>query len=140
MAELILVAVVGGLMVPVHADLGYTPAYDGHVYGCNENPLEGVVVIIEHANSSCGYTVYTNDTGYYFTSENVTYPVAGDLIIVTATYGELSATKEVIVTASGPLTVDFILCKEVPVFTPVGILALMSLLVVIVIQRTRKRR
>jgi hypothetical protein len=128
MAELILVAVVGGLMAPVYAD--YTPAYDGHVYGCDDGPLEGAVVLIEIIGTNCSHIVYTNDTGYYLTDANASYPVKDQLIRITASYDGLSATREVVVseTAQRTLTVDFRLCKEMPVFTSVGILALISLL------------
>jgi len=141
MAELILVAVGGGLMAPVYAD--YTPAYDGHVYGCDDDPLEGAVVLIEIIGTNCSHIVYTNDTGYYLTDANVSYPVKDQLIRITASYGELSATKEVVVseTAQRTLTVDLRLCKETPVFTSVGILALVGLLSVIAaVTIVRKRR
>ncbi len=111
MAELILVAVVGGLMTPVYAD--DTPAYDGYVYGCGDVPLQDAAVHINNTNESFTTTVYTNDTGYYFVDSNKTYPMENNLVILTATYGEFSVTKEVIVPASGPITVNFTLCVKI---------------------------
>jgi hypothetical protein len=142
MAELILVAVLGGLMAPIYANSCDTPAYDGHVYGCDDEPLEGVAVLINNTNENLLFTLYTNDTGYYFAPENKTCPLSGEFIRVTATYGDLSATKELVLSESGPLTVDFILCKEtVPVFTSFAILVLIGLLSAIAaLTLTRRKR
>lgn len=132
MAGLILVVVVvgvGGLVAPVHAEVDFQPAYDGHVFGCDDEPLEGAAVLINNTNENFRVTLYTNESGYYFTDVNKTYPMRGDLVILTATYGELTITKEVIVSESGPLTVDFTLCRKFPV----DILALLGVSVALVL-------
>ena len=136
MTGIILVVVFVGLIATVNAELDSRKVHVC-VYDCNGDPIEGAKVLIE------GDFVFpkegtTNANGCY---NSTIYYFCGDgSMTVTVSDAGMVATKELILGWVGPpINLDFTLCPSVPVFTPIGILALVSLLAVIAVLGIRKR-
>lgn len=133
-ASLIVIAAVFGLVLPVQA-IG---SVYGTVYNPDGTPAEGVEVTVTNLNTGFSATTITNPSGFYTITPGVVN--GGDQLKIVATKGDLYATKTVTY-LQGPFEVNLTLqTVAAPAFTPIGLIALVSLLATIFALSIRRKR
>jgi hypothetical protein len=114
----------------------------GHVYNPDGTPAVGAVVTATDLDTGASGTGTTDGLGLYCVTP-LPFPDPGDRIRIVATKGDLYAETTVSVPDPlGPMTVDLTLSAALPILSPIGLVALvtmLSALAVLTISR-RKRR